>query len=76
MGRRQPVRAGLVVTWLVTVPTASPALPNPDHPQTRRRLRRRGPGYYAARIDPERHKRNHIRQLEALGYQAALKPAA
>ena len=26
-----------------------------------------GPGYYAARIDPERRKRGHIRQLEALG---------
>jgi transposase len=35
-----------------------------------------GPGYYAARIDPERRKRNHIRQLEALGYQVTLEPAA
>ena len=35
-----------------------------------------GPGYYAARIDPERRKRNHIRQLEALGYTVTLKPAA
>jgi transposase len=35
-----------------------------------------GPGYYAARTDPERRKRNHIRQLEALGYTVTLKPAA
>jgi transposase len=35
-----------------------------------------GPGYYAARIDPERRKRNHIRQLEALGYKVTIKPAA
>ena len=31
-----------------------------------------GPGFYAARIDPERRKRNHIRQLEALGYKVSL----
>jgi transposase len=35
-----------------------------------------GPGYYAARINPERRKRNHIRQLEALGYKVTLQPAA
>ena len=35
-----------------------------------------GPDYYAMRIDPERRKRNHIRQLEALGYTVTLQPAA
>jgi len=35
-----------------------------------------GPGYYAARIDPERRKLSHIRQLEALGYTVTLEPAA
>jgi transposase len=35
-----------------------------------------GPGYYAARTDPERRKRSHIRQLEALGYKVTLEPAA
>jgi transposase len=35
-----------------------------------------GPGFYAARIDPERRKRSHIRQLEALGYQVTIQPAA
>jgi transposase len=27
-----------------------------------------GAGFYAARTDPERRRRNHVRQLEALGY--------
>ena len=35
-----------------------------------------GPGYYATRIDSERRKQNHIRQLEALGYTVTLQPAA
>ncbi len=35
-----------------------------------------GPDFYATRIDPERRKRNHIRQLEALGYTVTLQPAA
>jgi transposase len=35
-----------------------------------------GPGFYAARIDPERRKRTHVRQLEALGYTVTLQPAA
>jgi transposase len=34
-----------------------------------------GPGFYATRIDPERRKRGHIRQLEALGYKVTLQPA-
>jgi hypothetical protein len=33
------------------------------------------PGYYAARIDPERRKQSHIRQLEALGYTVTFQPA-
>ena len=35
-----------------------------------------GSGYYDSRINPERKKRNHIRQLEALGYKVTLEPAA
>jgi transposase len=35
-----------------------------------------GSGFYASRIDPDRRKRNHIRQLEALGYTVTLQPAA
>ena len=35
-----------------------------------------GPDYYDSRIDPERRKRGHIRQLEALGYKVTLQPAA
>jgi transposase len=35
-----------------------------------------GADFYDTRIDPERKKRNHIRQLEALGYTVTLQPAA
>ncbi len=35
-----------------------------------------GPNYYTRRIDPERRKRSHIHQLEALGYKVSLEPAA
>lgn len=35
-----------------------------------------GPDFYDNRIGPERIKRNHIRQLEALGYKVTLEPAA
>ena len=35
-----------------------------------------GPGYYDSRTNPESKKRNHIRQLEALGYKVTLQPAA
>ena len=35
-----------------------------------------GPGFYDTRINADRAKRNHIRQLEALGYKVTLQPAA
>ncbi|MBA3338597.1 MAG: IS110 family transposase [Geodermatophilaceae bacterium] len=35
-----------------------------------------GSGFYDTRIGPDRKKRNHIRQLEALGYKVTLEPAA
>jgi len=35
-----------------------------------------GPGFYDTRIDADRRKRNHVRQLEALGYKVTLQPAA
>jgi transposase len=56
-------RSILVIAWHL--------LSDPDA-----QFRDLGPGYYAARIDPERRKRNHVRQLEALGYQVTLHPAA
>jgi transposase len=56
-------RSILIITWhLLSDPQA--------------RFQDLGSGYYAARIDPERRKRNHIRQLEALGYKVTLQPAA
>jgi transposase len=56
-------RSILVITWHL--------LSDPDA-----RFYDLGPGYYAARIDPERRKHRHIRELEALGYTVTLKPAA
>jgi transposase len=35
-----------------------------------------GPDFYDTRIGPDRKKRNHVRQLEALGYKVTLEPAA
>jgi transposase len=35
-----------------------------------------GSDFYTTRISPERRKRGHIRQLEALGYKVTLEPAA
>jgi transposase len=35
-----------------------------------------GAGFYHTRTNPERAKRNHVRQLEALGYKVTLEPAA
>ena len=35
-----------------------------------------GSDFYDTRINPERRRRNHIRQLEALGYKVILEPAA
>ena len=35
-----------------------------------------GSSFYDTRVNPERRKRNHIRQLEALGYKVTLEPAA
>jgi transposase len=35
-----------------------------------------GSGFYDTRINPERRKRAHIHQLEALGYKVTLEPAA
>jgi transposase len=35
-----------------------------------------GPGYHASRIDKDRKARNHIRQLQALGFTVTLTPAA
>jgi transposase len=41
-----------------------------------RRFHDLGPDFYDIRISGDRKKRNHIRQLEALGYRVTLEPAA
>jgi transposase len=35
-----------------------------------------GPDYYASRANSERKVRNHLRELQALGYTVTLNPAA
>jgi transposase len=56
-------RSILVIVWhLLADPTA--------------RFQDLGAGFYDSRINAERAKRNHIRQLEALGYKVTLQPAA
>ena len=35
-----------------------------------------GPNYYASRTNPERRIRQHVRELQALGYTVTLNPAA
>jgi transposase len=56
-------RSILVIVWhLLADPTA--------------RFHDLGAGFYDTRINPERTKRNHVRQLEALGYKVTLEPAA
>jgi len=56
-------RSVLVIVWHL--------LRDPDA-----RFHELGPDFYDARIDPERRKLNHIRQLHALGYRVTLEPAA
>ncbi|MHA7289194.1 hypothetical protein ACX80V_06050 [Arthrobacter sp. MDT3-24] len=46
-------------------------LENPDA-----RFNDLGPDYFSRHTKPETSKRNHIRQLEALGYTVTLAPAA
>jgi transposase len=66
-GKRRAIvavgRSILVIVWyLLADPTA--------------RFHDLGADFYDTRIGPERAKRNHIRQLEALGYKVILEPAA
>ena len=56
-------RSILVIVWYLL-----------SDPETR--YRDLGSAYYDSRINPERKKRNHIRELEALGYKVTLQPAA
>jgi transposase len=56
-------RSILVIVWhLLSDPTA--------------RFQDLGAGFYDTRLNAERAKRNHVRQLEALGYKVTLEPAA
>jgi transposase len=66
-GKRRAIvavgRSILVIVWhLLSDPTT--------------RFQDLGAGFYDTRLNAERAKRNHIRQLEALGYKVTLEPAA
>jgi transposase len=66
-GKRRAIvavgRSILVIVWYLL---ADPTL----------RFHDLGADFYDTRLGPERAKRNHIRQLEALGYKVILEPAA
>ena len=71
------LRIGLAV--LCQLGLCWPALPGRPHPlltDPAARYTDLGSDFYDTRINPERRKRNHIRQLEALGYKVTLEPAA
>jgi transposase len=67
--RRGPKRAIVALSRSILV-IAWHLLSDPDA-----RFYDLGPAYHASRIDPERRKRTHIRQLEALGYKVTVEPA-
>lgn len=56
-------RSILVIVWHL--------LSDPDT-----RFQDLGPDFYDTRLGEDRRKRNHVRQLEALGYRVTLEPAA
>jgi transposase len=56
-------RSILVIVWQL--------LADPDA-----RFHDLGPGFYDTHSDADRAKRNHVRQLQALGYKVTLEPAA
>ena len=71
IARRRGAKRAIVAVGHSTLVIIWHLLSDPDA-----RFHDLGPDYYAARTDPERRKRNHIRQLEALGYTVTLHPAA
>jgi hypothetical protein len=75
---RTTVACGLVVVPAASSPSAAPSrsfvwhlLSDPDT-----HFHDLGPDYYDSHTDIERRKRNHLRQLQALGYTVTLQPAA
>jgi transposase len=70
-GSAAPTRKAIVATGRTILVITWHLLSDPDA-----RYRDLGPDFYGNRINPERRKRAHIRQLEALGYKVTLEPAA
>jgi transposase len=71
IARRRGAKRAIVAVGRCILIIIWPLLSDPDA-----RFHDLGPSFYDTRIDAERKKRNHIRQLEALGYKVTLQPAA
>jgi hypothetical protein len=71
IARRRGKRRAIVAVGRSILVIAWHLLSNPEA-----RFHDLGAGFYDTRINAERAKRNHIRQLEALGYKVTLQPAA
>ena len=71
LARRRGRKKALVAVGRSTLVVIWHLLSDPDA-----RFYDLGPDFYATRIDPDRRRRNHVRQLEALGYTVILEPAA
>ncbi|MGA2827128.1 MAG: IS110 family transposase [Streptosporangiaceae bacterium] len=71
IGRRRGTKKAIVAVGRSTLVIIWHLLSGPDV-----RYADLGAGFYGQRIDPERRKRAHIHQLEALGYKVTLEPAA
>jgi transposase len=70
IGRRRGKKKALVAVGRSLLVVIWHLLSTPDT-----RFHDLGSDYYDTRIDPDRRKRNHIRQLEALGFTVTLAPA-
>jgi transposase len=70
IARRRGSKRAIVALGRPILVIARHPLPDPES-----RFYDLGPGYHTARIDPERRKRTHTRELEAPGYTVTPKPA-
>ncbi|MCO4273956.1 IS110 family transposase [Pseudarthrobacter sp. HLT3-5] len=71
LARRRGKKRAIVATGRSILVIIWHLLENPDA-----RFNDLGPDYFSRHTNPETSKRNHIRQLEALGYTVTLAPAA
>ena len=70
IARRRGKKKAIVAVGRSILVIVGPLLSDPEA-----RFHDLGPQFYDTRIGPERKKRNHVRQLEALGFKVTLEPA-